>query len=189
MNARTRTLSLVGAFALMVGSLTGCGSPLALDASSQTESGLTQTGGPTSPAEQTTSPTKPTKSPSKGANSGSKEDACAYLEAEINAYAETVLDELTEATESYDFVRLIQIEKEMLTEYQAIGATVKNSEVRDSFLTVISITKEMMPYLEQAFSDPASAADLDLTELTERVTDEAMKFSLICPSSDAVFLG
>lgn len=112
------------------------------------------------------------------------EEACTYLDTEITAYMDTVDDDLTAASEDFDLDKIITIQKTMLDKFETIGNDVNNAEVKSSFGTFISLTKETIPFLEKMFKDDdMSVLDSDeFKDLDERGLAAGEELGKLCPT-------
>ncbi len=119
----------------------------------------------------------------------SQEEACQSLETKVKAYSATVEEDLTAAKEEKDLSKLIEIEKKMLSEFKSIGNGVSNPEVKEPYLNLISITQEMIPYLEKMLEDPTAAAGDDFEALADRATKAGESFGKVCPGVSSGPLG
>lgn len=114
----------------------------------------------------------------------SKEDACAYLNKEVTSYSKSAQKDMTDAMTKGDEAKYVELVKGMVLKYEAIGNGVNNAEVKASYGKLVSIMKEMIPYLDKMIKDPAAGAGKDFKDISERGTKASDEFAKVCPNVD-----
>lgn len=112
------------------------------------------------------------------------DEACTYLDTEINTYLDTVDEDLTAASEEFDLDKIITIQKTMIDEFESIGNGVNNAEVKASFGEFISLTKETIPFFEKMFKDDDMGVleSDEYKELDARGIAAGEKLGKLCPT-------
>lgn len=113
-----------------------------------------------------------------------KEEACTYLNEEVTTYSETVQKDMTDAMKDGDEAKYVELVKGMVVKYESIGNGVNNAEVKASYSKLVSIMKEMVPFLEKMVADPSSGMSDDFNDVSERGSKASDEFAKVCPNVD-----